>query len=37
LLRSRALSLVRLRFCCDLMLATRNSFVNLNGLCHGLL
>src|SRR6202012_2703755 len=27
LLRRRARSLVRLRFCCDLMLATRSSFV----------
>src|ERR1700733_4891889 len=37
LLRSRALSLVRVRFCCDLMLATRNSLANLNSLCcHGL-
>src|ERR1700733_4583319 len=37
LLRRRLRSLLRLRFCCDLMLATRNSFVNLSGLwCHGL-
>src|SRR5437660_11943154 len=36
LLRSRARSLVRLRFCCDLMLATRSSFSNISGLyCHG--